>query len=138
MSGSRATVMKSSSSVALPCSAGQGLRIALEQNAAVRKKQHAVADLLDFVHIVRGPEHAACAARAKRRIRPRMSCAVAGSSEAVGSSSSSSCGRFSIALASATRVCSPDDSTPHFVIAETLEVELLEQLLDARREVADA
>ena len=44
----------------------------------------------------------------------RISRAVAGSSDAVGSSSSSTVGRFSMALARHTRVCSPEESTPHF------------------------
>ena len=50
------------------------------------------------------------------RIDERISRAVAGSSEAVGSSRSNSVGWLSIALASDTRVCSPDESTPHFTL----------------------
>jgi hypothetical protein len=44
-----------------------------------------------------------------------MARALAGSIEAVGSSSNSSRGVLSMALASLTRVCSPDDSTPHLL-----------------------
>jgi hypothetical protein len=45
----------------------------------------------------------------------RMSCAADGSKDAVGSSSNSSFGLFTSAFASAARVCSPDDSSPHLV-----------------------
>ena len=115
-SGSRATVMNSSSSVSLPCSRGQGLRVAFEQDPAVREEQHAVADLLDLVHVVRGPQHAAacpaprtrgssrgCRAPSRDRARPSARRAAAAAA------------RLSIALARPTRVCSPDESTPHFV-----------------------
>ena len=51
--------MNSSSSESLAVLARQRLRIALEQDLAARQEQHAVADLLDFVHVVRGPEDAA-------------------------------------------------------------------------------
>ncbi len=56
-------------------------------------------------------------ASATKAVTPaRMSRAVEGSIEAVGSSSSSSLGRFSIALARPSRVCSPEDSTPALVL----------------------
>ena len=54
--------------------------------------------------------------RASSRICRRTVWAAAGSREAVGSSSNSSSGRFRSALASATRVCSPEDSTPQRVL----------------------
>ncbi len=47
-----------------------------------------------------------------------MSRAVAGSIEAVGSSSRSRRGRLSTALARDTRVCSPEDSKPALVSAK--------------------
>ena len=96
------------------------------------EEQHAVADLRDLVHVVGGPQHRR-AGGAKPRITARMSRAMAGSSEAVGSSSSRRCGRFSIAFARPTRVCSPDESTPHFVWRKRSSVELREQLFDPLR-----
>jgi len=61
--GCCATVMNSSSNVALPLLARQRFRIALEQDLPVRDEQHPVAHVLDLVHVVRGPQHAARALR---------------------------------------------------------------------------
>ena len=72
------------------------------------------------------------------RILARTSCAVAGSSEAVGSSSSSSSGRFSIAFARPTRVCSPEESTPHFVLRNGSRSNSFEQRFDALEQVFHA
>ncbi len=79
-----------------------------------------------------------CRRREARGCGRGCPCAVAGSSDAVGSSSSSRCGALSIALASATRVCSPDESTPHFVSRKRVRSNSLEQRLDARRQPAHA
>src|SRR5215475_208605 len=78
-----------------------------------------------------------------RRILARISCAVAGSRDAVGSSRSSRCGSLSIALARHKRVCSPEERTPAFVsrkrssssnssvsATRKREFELLEQCVD--------
>ena len=62
-SGSRASRMNSSSSEAAPCCARQAPGIAFQQYPAARQEQHPVAGVLDFVHVVRGPENAAAGAR---------------------------------------------------------------------------
>ena len=90
VSGSRATAMNSSSSVCLAVLAAAASRGSPSSRILpVRQEQHAVAHLLHLVHVVRGPQHAARSRPANSRIRARMSRAVAGSSDAVGSSSSS-------------------------------------------------
>ena len=67
----------------------------------------------------------------------RMSRAFEGSIEAVGSSSSSSRGRLSIALARLRRVCSPDDSNARLGPPIADEVVNREQPLDPRGEIVD-
>ncbi len=96
--------------------AGQSFRVAFEQDVAVRKKQHAVGRLPALrTCCARSTARPPRPAEAKSRILARTSRAVAGSSDAVGSSSRSKSGRLSMALARHTRVCSPEESTPHFV-----------------------
>ena len=50
--------MNNSSSDSFPCVGGQCSGIALQQYPAVRQKQHAIANILHFVHVVRCPQHA--------------------------------------------------------------------------------
>ena len=114
-SGSRATAMNSSSSVLLPCSPGSvfGLPSSstrpCERNST-RSHTTSTSYMLCDVHNTLTRVSVVIA-----RIFARTSLAVAGSRDAVGSSSNRSRGSFSIAFANDTRVCSPDDSTPHFV-----------------------
>ena len=73
----------------------------------------AVAQPLDLEHVVRGEQDGGAVLLAiGLRDATRIQSAVSGSSEAVGSSSSSSSGRLISALASATRVFWPADSLP--------------------------
>src|SRR5208283_549910 len=114
-SGSRATRMNSSSRLAAPCSCGRvcgfpSNRILPCESSSTRLQTASTSYMLCDVHKM---PHPSCAARPL--IFSRMICAADGSSEAVGSSSSSNFGLLSSAFASAARVCSPEDSRPHFV-----------------------
>src|ERR671932_315166 len=44
---------------------GQRPRVAFEQDLAAREEQYAIADVLHLIHVVRGPEHTALAARSE-------------------------------------------------------------------------
>ena len=80
---------------------------------ALLQHDDALAQPLDLAHVVRGEQHGGAARR--RDSAPaseRTQSAVSGSSDAVGSSSSSTSGSLISDLASATRVFWPADSLP--------------------------
>src|SRR5580700_11390863 len=56
--------------------AWQRFGIAFEQNLSVRQEEDAVADILDLIHIVRGPQHTAAIAR--REIANQLSDVASG------------------------------------------------------------
>ncbi len=130
--------MNSSSSVALPCSRGsvRGLPSSrifpCERNST---RSHTSSHL---VHVVRGPEHAARAwvseVADSRADLPRRR----GIERGGGLVEQQQLRRFSMALARATRVCSPEDSTPHFVSRNLTRSNCVQQLLDAGRECLHA
>src|SRR6185437_1643263 len=113
--GSRATPMKSSSMVDLPYWAGSvrgspsRMITPLERNMT-REQTSSTSYILWEVQ--RTP---VWVREAKARIVERMSRALAGSMEAVGSSRRRMLGRLSMALARPTRVCSPEERMPHLV-----------------------
>ena len=135
---SRATEMKSSSSVLLPVLLRQRLGVALEQH---------VCRATGTARGRRPPGPRTCCARSRAHrpspARPaadlvRMSRAVAGSSEAVGSSSSSSV-RFvehGLGQAHARLFAGRENAAPR--VPKAREIELLQQRFDPRPRGADA
>lgn len=113
--GSRASAMNSSSRDVLPCSRGSVLgfpsskSLPRERNSTRSQTSSTSCILWEVQRMPPDPRIA------NSRIFWRMSWAMAGSSDAVGSSRSNRCGSFSKALASEARVCSPEERTPHFV-----------------------
>jgi len=104
------------SRVRAPCSCGRDLGLPSRRtlpcdSRSTRSHTASTSSILCEVHKIPQPS---CAARPL--IFSRMVCAAEGSSDAVGSSNSSNCGLLSSALASAARVCSPDDKSPHLVL----------------------
>ena len=119
--------MNSSSSVSFPCSARQASRIAFEQNLSVREEKHAIANFLHLMHVVRCPEHAARALAAYfADLGPDLA-RDGGIERSRRLIEQQQLGRFSIAFARLTRVCSPEESTPHLTSRNLQQIELFEQ-----------
>ena len=87
-------------------------RRAVGDDTPVRQEHDALADLLDVAHVVTRHQAARCRALARARaVRSGTRSATSGSSEAVGSSSTSRCGRCSVARTMPTSVRWPDESS---------------------------
>ncbi|HEX8118035.1 MAG TPA: hypothetical protein VF521_12250, partial [Pyrinomonadaceae bacterium] len=121
-----------------PVLGGQSLRVAFEQHAPLRDEEHAVADLLDLVHVVRSPEHAALPARgeaahARARLLRRGGVERRGrlvEQQQVGPVEHCLGERHARLLARGEHAA--------LRVAEGQQVELFEQLLDPVRQARDA
>ena len=99
------------------------------------REQLAVCDIgelvtaLGFVHVMRADEHGYAAWRRAGAVLPRSRAAPSGSTPAVGSSSSSSCGSCSMQAASASRCFQPPDSEPVNWFARVCKAERFERAI---------
>src|SRR5687767_15009304 len=121
-----------------PVLARQSPRVAFEQDAPLREEEDAVADLLDLVHVVRSPQHAAPAgggevAHARAYVARRRGVERGGR---LVEQEEARAVEHRLGERDARLLARGEDAALR--VAEGPQVELREQLADPRREARDA
>ena len=124
--------------IAVSVRGGDRLGRVVGDDPTVREEHDAFAHLHDVAHVVTRHQQRGAVAIAEVEQTPRTRCATSGSSDAVGSSSTSRRGRCNVARTMPMSVRCPDDSSVPIALGQIGDAETFETLVDERVRIGDA